>query len=153
MRYMGLDVGDKTIGVAISDELGFSANPIKIIQRIGSLRKEIGEIRQLTEEYGVELIVVGMPFMMDGTVGVQAEKVIEFIEELKRRQRVPVDTWDERLSTAEVERMLIASDQSRSKRKQVVDMLAAAVILQGYMDRHRAVTPTTDNDTDYDNEE
>lgn len=148
MRLMGLDVGDKTIGVAISDELGISANPVTIIQRIGSIRKEMGQIRSMVEEYGVGLIIVGMPYMMDGSVGIQAEKVIAFIDEMKRRLRTPVETWDERLSTAEVERMLIAADQSRSKRKQVIDKLAAAVILQSYMDRHRSAASASDEYTE-----
>jgi putative Holliday junction resolvase len=137
MRYMGLDVGDKTIGVAITDELGISSQPVTVIARIGSPKKEMAEVRRLVEEYGVERIVVGLPLMMDGSVGIQAEKVLAFIEGLKRRVRVPIVTWDERLSTAEVERMLIAGDQSRAKRKQVIDKLAASVILQCYMDSQR----------------
>lgn len=137
MRYMGLDVGDKTIGVAMSDELGISANPVTVIQRIGSPKKEMAEVRRMAEESGVEQIVVGLPLMMDGSVGIQAEKVLEFVEGLRRRTRIPIDTWDERLSTVQVERMLISDDQSRAKRKQVIDKLAAAVILQSYLDRRR----------------
>ena len=131
---IGLDVGDKTIGVAMSDELGITAIPITVISRTGSLKREIGEIRRLVEENGVECIVVGMPFMLNGAKGIQAEKVDAFIEELRRRLRVPIVTWDERLTTAEVERILIASDQSRQKRKKVIDKMAAAVILRSYMD-------------------
>lgn len=137
MRYMGLDVGDKTIGVAISDEIGLTANPVTVISRTGSLKREIGEIRRLVEENGVGRIVVGMPFMLDGSMGIQAEKVAAFVEELRRRIRVDVVTWDERLTTAEVERVLIASDQSREKRKKVIDKMAAAVILRSYMDREQ----------------
>lgn len=133
---MGLDVGDKTIGVAMSDELQTIATPLKIVHRTESIRKDIGEIRKLAEENGVDLIVVGLPLMMDGSIGIQAQKVLEFVEQLKRRTRAEIVTWDERLSTSEVERMLISSDQSRSKRKQVIDKLAAAVILQSYMERH-----------------
>ena len=138
---MGLDVGDKTIGVAMSDELQTIATPVKIIHRTESIRKDIGEIRKLAEENGVNLIVVGLPLMMDGSIGIQAQKVLDFVQELKRRTRTEIVTWDERLSTSEVERMLISSDQSRSKRKQVIDKLAAAVILQSYMERH----PTGEN--------
>lgn len=137
MRYMGLDVGDKTIGVAMSDEIGLTANPVTVISRTGSLKREIGEIRRLVEENGIGRIVVGMPFMLDGSVGIQAEKVQAFVEDLRRRITVPVVTWDERLSTAEVERILIASDQSREKRKKVIDKMAAAVILRSYMDREQ----------------
>lgn len=134
MRIIGLDVGDKTIGVAMSDELGITAMPVTVISRTGSLKREIGEIRRLVEENGVGRIVVGMPFMLDGTKGIQAEKVDAFVEELQRRLRVPIVTWDERLTTSEVERILIASDQSREKRKKVIDKMAAAVILRSYMD-------------------
>ena len=138
MRIMGLDVGDKTIGVAVSDELGIIANPVTVIQRTASPRKDIGEIRRIAEEYGVERIVVGMPLMLDGTVGIQAEKVQAFVEALRRRVAVPVVTQDERLTTAEVERVLIEMDQSRAKRKKIIDKLAAAVILQSYLDRQSA---------------
>ena len=137
MRYMGLDVGDKTIGVAMSDEIGLTANPVTVISRTGSLKREIGEIRRLVQENGIGRIVVGMPFMLDGSVGIQAEKVQAFVEDLRRRITVPVVTWDERLTTAEVERILIASDQSREKRKKVIDKMAAAVILRSYMDREQ----------------
>lgn len=137
MRVMGLDIGDKTIGVAVSDELEISANPISVIRRTQNLKKDIGEIRRIVEEYEVELIVAGMPLMLDGTVGIQAQKVEEFVDALRRRIRIPIVVSDERLSTAEVERMLIASDQSRAKRREVIDKLAAAVILQSYLDRHR----------------
>lgn len=134
MRVMGLDVGDKTVGVAMSDELGITAIPITVISRTGSLKREIGEIRRLVEENGVGCIVVGMPLMLDGTVGIQAQKVEAFVEELRRRLRVQIVTWDERLTTSEVERILIASDQSRMKRKKVIDKLAAAVMLRSYME-------------------
>jgi len=134
MRTIGLDVGDKTIGVAMSDEVGITANPVTVISRTGSLKREIGEIRRMVEENNVECIVVGMPFMLDGTKGIQAEKVDAFVEELRRRLKVPIVTWDERLTTSEVERILIASDQSREKRKKVIDKMAAAVILRSYMD-------------------
>ena len=134
MRVMGLDVGDKTVGVAMSDELGITAMPLTVISRTGSLKREIGEIRRLVEENGVECIVVGMPLMLDGTVGIQAQKVEAFVEELRRRLRVQIVTWDERLTTSEVERILIASDQSRMKRKKVIDKLAAAVMLRSYME-------------------
>jgi len=134
MRIIGLDVGDKTIGVAMSDELGITAMPVTVILRTGSLKREIGEIRRLVEENDVESIVVGMPFMLDGTKGIQAEKVEAFVEELRRRLRVEIITWDERLTTAEVERILIASDQSRMKRKKVIDKMAAAIMLRSYME-------------------
>ena len=137
MRIIGLDVGEKTIGIAMSDELGIAANPITIIKRTSSIRLDISAVRQIAEANDVNLAVVGLPLMMDGSEGIQAEKTLSFVAELKRRTRLEVVTWDERLSTAEVERIMIANDQSRAKRKKVIDKLAAAVILQGYMDRHR----------------
>ena len=137
MRIIGLDVGDKTIGVAMSDELGITAIPMTVISRTGSLKREIGEIRRMVEENGVECIVVGMPFMLDGSMGIQAGKVEAFVEELRRRLRVQIVTWDERLTTSEVERILIASDQSRMKRKKVIDKMAAAVMLRSYMESRK----------------
>lgn len=148
MRYMGLDVGDKTIGVAISDEAGIAANPVTVIARTGSLKREIGEVRRLAEESGVGRIVVGMPFMLDGSVGIQAEKVTAFVEELRKRIRIPIVTWDERLTTVEVERILIESDQSREKRKKVIDKMAAAVMLNSYMDRQKHVARAEDPDVE-----
>lgn len=138
MRLMGLDVGDKTIGVAVSDELGITANPVAVIQRTGSLKREMGEIRRIVQEYGIARIVVGMPLMLDGARGIQAQKVEGFVEMLRRRVEVPVVTWDERLTTAEIERILIAADQSRAKRKKVIDKLAAAVMLRSYMEKQSA---------------
>lgn len=138
MRILGLDVGDKTIGVAVSDELGITANPIGVIQRSTSIRKDIGEVCGVAKKFAVEKIVVGMPLMLDGSVGVQAEKVQEFVEELRKRTAIPVEVWDERLTTSQVERVLIEMDQSRAKRKKQLDKLAAAIILQSYMDSHRS---------------
>ncbi len=134
---MGLDVGDKTIGVAVSDELGMVATPLKVIQRSPSIKKDIAQIKKLAEDYGVGVIVVGLPLMLAGTAGTQVEKVREFVEVLKLHIKVPIELWDERLTTAEVERMLIEADQSRAKRRIVVDKLAAAVMLQSYLDRKK----------------
>lgn len=138
MRLMGLDVGDKTVGVAVSDELGISAQPVTVIRRTDSVKKDVWEILRIAEERGVGKIVVGLPLMMDGTVGVQAQKVEEFTEAIRRRTKIPIVMWDERLTTSEVERMLIAADESRAKRKQVIDKLAATVLLQSYMDYQSA---------------
>lgn len=135
---IGLDLGDKTIGVAVSDELGFGAHPVMVIRRTDSVRKDIGRVRELAEEYNAERIVVGLPIMLSGTKGVQAEKVLAFIEEMRKRIRIPIETWDERLTTSEVERMLIETGHRREKRKEIIDMHAAAVILQSYMDRQRS---------------
>lgn len=133
MRLMGLDVGDKTIGVAMSDELEISAGPLTVIRRTDSIKKDLNEVRRIAEEYMVGEVIVGLPYMLDGSIGVQAEKVLAFVEGLKNRIRMPIILWDERLSTSEAERILIAGDQSRAKRKLVIDKLAATLILQSYM--------------------
>jgi putative Holliday junction resolvase len=133
MRIMGLDVGDKTIGVALSDPLGWTAQGLEVIRR-DTLEKDINRLCQIINEYAVEKILVGMPKNMNATIGPQGEKVLAFIEKLKENIDLPIKTWDERLSTVAAERMLIQADVSRSKRKKVIDKMAAAVILQGYLD-------------------
>lgn len=133
MRIMGLDVGDKTIGVALSDPLGWTAQGLEVIRR-ENVEKDIGRLSEIAQEYGVEKILVGIPKNMNATIGPQGEKVLAFIGQLKARIDLPIKTWDERLSTVAAERMLIQADVSRSKRKKVIDKMAAAVILQGYLD-------------------
>lgn len=135
MRLMGLDVGDKTIGVAVSDQLGIAATPLVVIQRTPSMKKDAAEVRRLAEEQNVQRIIVGMPYMMDGSIGVQAEKVQAFVEFLRRRVNVPVEVWDERLTTSQAERRLIEMEVSWAARKKAIDKMAASVILQSYMDR------------------
>ena len=132
MRILALDVGDKRIGVAISDELEISAHALTTITR-NDLKKEIRAIQELISEYNVEEIVVGMPVMMNGSVGIQAEKVGRFVDELKKDFRIPIKLFDERLSTRLIEKTLIAADMSREKRKKVIDKLSAVIILQDYM--------------------
>ena len=136
MRVMGLDMGTKTIGVALSDELGLTAQPLTTIKRTG-IRKDMEKLLGLMEEHGVEMLVVGVPVNMDGTIGERAKSVLAFVERLREGTVAEVRTWDERLSTAAVERVLIEGDISREKRKKVIDRLAAAYILQGFLDRHR----------------
>ncbi len=142
MRIMGLDIGRKTIGVAISDELGLTAQGLKTIIR-KEIEEEFLEIRNLISRYQIEKIVVGLPKNMDGTLGKQAEMVFLWIEELRKRIPIPVVVWDERLSTVEATKTLLQADLSRAKRKKVIDQLAASIILQGYLDRKR-----TQNDED-----
>ncbi|MGQ9508806.1 MAG: Holliday junction resolvase RuvX [Thermodesulfobacteriota bacterium] len=136
MRIMGLDIGTKTIGVAISDELGLTAQGLKTIIR-KSKEKDFSEISTLISQFQIEKIVVGLPKNMNGTLGKQAELVLKFIEELKEKVSISVEIWDERLSTVEANRTLLQADLSRSKRKRVIDKLAASLILQGYLDRRR----------------
>ncbi|MDO8684609.1 MAG: Holliday junction resolvase RuvX [Armatimonadota bacterium] len=132
-RTMALDVGDKTIGVAISDPLGITAEPLTVIKRSASVKADLREIEDLIRQYDISRIVVGIPIMLAGEEGVQAGKVREFVERLKRRLRIPVATWDERLTTVEAERALLEADESRAKRRQVIDKVAAAIILRNYM--------------------
>ncbi|SHK08370.1 Holliday junction resolvase RuvX [Desulforamulus aeronauticus] len=133
MRIMGLDVGDKTIGVALSDPLGWTAQGLEVIRR-ENIEKDFTRLDEIIQEYQVERILVGLPKNMNATIGPQGEKVLAFVEQLKDKFALPVKTWDERLSTVAAERMLIQADVSRSKRKKVIDKMAAAVILQGYLD-------------------
>ena len=132
MRILALDVGDKRIGVAISDELEISAHALTTITRTDQ-KKEIREIQEIITEYNVEEMIVGMPVMMNGSMGIQAEKVGKFVDELKKEVRIPIKLFDERLSTSLIEKTLIDADMSREKRKKVIDKLSAVIILQDYM--------------------
>lgn len=134
MRIMGLDVGDKTIGVALSDPLGWTAQGLEVIRRGNHIKQDFARLQEIVKEYEVESILVGFPKNMNGTVGPQGEKVLNFVEQLKENINLPVKTWDERLSTVAAEKLLLQADVSRSKRKKVIDKMAAAVILQGYLD-------------------
>ena len=133
MRILGLDVGTKRIGIAVSDELGWTAQGVKILYRRNG-ESDLRELRDIVTQYGVEKIVVGLPKNMDGSLGPQAEMVLGFVEELRGILGVPVVTWDERLSTVEATKMFIRADISRKKRKRKVDMVAAVLILQTYLD-------------------
>ena len=132
MRILGLDVGEKRIGVAVSDSLGYIAQGISVIKR-----ENTEELKKIVSDYDIEKIVVGLPKNMDGSIGEQAKKALAFIEDLKREIDLPVLAWDERLTTKEAEGVLLKADLSRAKRKKVIDKLAAALILQGYLDSQR----------------
>ena len=134
---MGLDVGEKTIGVALSDELGMTAQPYQTLKRRGDAQ-DLRAIRSILDEWGVSAVIVGFPKNMDGSVGGQARRVAAFAEKIKAALDIAVVHWDERLSTVAAERVLIQADMSRSKRKQHVDKLAAVLILQGYLDSDAA---------------
>lgn len=133
---MGLDYGSKTVGVAISDSLGITAQGIETIERKeeNKLRQTLARIEALVKEYEVEKIVLGFPKNMNNTIGERAEKSLELKEKLERRIGVPVIMWDERLTTVEAERTLIESKVRRENRKKYVDKIAAVFILQGYLD-------------------
>ncbi len=134
MRILGLDLGSRTIGVAISDELGLTAQGLKTIRR-KSPEEDLKELAAIISRYKIQEVVVGLPRNMDGSLGKQAERVLEWVESFQTRTDVPVTTWDERLSTVEASRVLLEADLSRRKRKGTVDKLAAVLILQGYLDR------------------
>lgn len=136
MRVIGLDYGSKTVGVAISDALGITAQGIETIHRKeeNKLRQTLARIEVLIKEYEVDKIVLGFPKNMNNTIGDRAEKTLEFKEKLERRTGLPVLMWDERLTTASAERVLIESNVRRENRKQYIDKIAAVFILQGYLD-------------------
>jgi len=133
MRIMSLDVGSKTIGIALSDPARIISQPFSVIKRIGS-RHDIDQLCQIVNDEEVSLIVVGLPMNTDGSLGKSAVYVMEFTEKLKKHVSVPIVMWDERFSTTAAERALISADVSRQKRKGVIDSVAAAIILDGYLD-------------------
>ncbi|MDH8677096.1 Holliday junction resolvase RuvX [Fusibacter bizertensis] len=146
MRIMGLDVGDRTIGVAISDSLLMTAQGKETIFR-QSLKQDIDRLIELINEYEVVKVVSGMPYNMNGSIGPQGEKTKQFIDKFEKKliysdridRKIEIEYWDERLTTLSATRMLIDADMRREKRKEVVDKLAATLILQGYLDKNRTV--------------
>ena len=136
MRILGLDIGTKTIGVAISDPLGWTAQGITTIRR-KNYTNDMEAIKKICNEYSVETIVAGMPKNMNGTIGPSGEMVIEFCERLKEVVNIDIEFWDERLTTVAAHRAMLEADLSRSKRNKIVDKVAATYILQGYLDKLR----------------
>ena len=137
MRRMGLDFGSKTVGVAVSDSLLITAQGVEIIRRKeeNKLRQTLARIEELIVEYEVGEIVLGLPKNMNATEGVRAELTAEFKEKLERRTGLPVHMWDERLTTVAADRTMMEAGIRRENRKEYVDMIAATLILQGYLDR------------------
>ena len=136
MRILGLDYGSKTVGVAVSDPLGLTAQGVETIWRKqeNKLRQTLARIEELISEYQVERIVLGYPKNMNNTIGERAEKSLEFQQMLERRTGLPVIMWDERLTIVEANRTLMEASVRRENRKQYMDKLAAVFILQGYLD-------------------
>jgi putative Holliday junction resolvase len=132
-RILGFDFGERRIGVALSDPLGITAQPLATLER-ASWRRDLGRIRDLVGTHGVVRIVVGMPLGMDGgrTGGVRLAE--EFIDRLREATGLPVDAWDERLTTVQAERILLEGDVSRARRRKAIDRLAAVILLQAYLD-------------------
>lgn len=133
MRYLGIDVGDKRIGIAISDPSGVIATPYQVYNCVGP-KKDLKYIAGLAREKDIGKIIVGLPRNMNGTLGIRAEKCQEFAAKLTRHTPAEVLMHDERLTTVGAEKMLISADVSRAKRKKVIDKLAAQLILQNYLD-------------------
>jgi len=138
MRIMGLDVGDKKIGVALSDSMGWTAQGYSVIER-KDLKGTLCKIKKIIEKNDVAQVIIGLPKNMNGSIGPQGEKILKFAEELGNiiNNNIEIKLWDERLTTIEAEKTLIEADLSRKKRKQVVDKLAAVLILQNYLDSRR----------------
>ncbi len=133
-KIMGLDVGDKTIGIAMSDPLGFTAQALATIRR-KSKKEDYALLKEMIDEHKVEKVVVGLPKNMNGSIGPQAEKTIKFAEKLKNKFDIDLIYQDERLTSKSAERMLIAGDVRREKRKDLIDKVAATFILQAYLDK------------------
>lgn len=134
MRILGLDIGTRTVGVAISDPLGWTAQGITTIKR-KNYTEDMNEIKKICDQYGVETIVAGMPKNMNGTIGPSGEMVMEFCERLKEVVNIKIEFWDERLTTVAAHKAMLEADLSRAKRQKIVDKMAATYILQGYLDR------------------
>ena len=136
MRIIGLDYGEKTVGVAVSDALGWTAQPVETITRKeeNKLRRTLARIPELAEAYEAEAIVLGLPKMMNNSMGDRAEKTLEFQKQVEKRTGLPVILWDERLTTRSADLVLQESGVRRENRKACIDQIAAIFILQGYLD-------------------
>jgi putative Holliday junction resolvase len=138
-RILALDLGARRIGVAVSDPLGFTAQGLETIQR-GNHRGDMETLQRLTKQYEVGMVLVGQPLNMSGTSGVQAQKAEFFAEQLQKRLGIDVKLWDERLTTAEAQRVLKLSGVSLEKRKAAIDRMSAVILLQSYLDRVPEIT-------------
>jgi putative Holliday junction resolvase len=130
---MGLDVGTKTVGVAVSDELGLTGQAVTTVRRT-NLRADLDALANLAQERGVDQLVVGLPMNMDGSEGPSAQMARALGDKLAKRTSLPLAYWDERLTTREAQRTLLEADVSRARRRKVIDQVAAALILQGWLD-------------------
>ncbi|MBR4262080.1 MAG: Holliday junction resolvase RuvX [Bacilli bacterium] len=137
MRYLGLDLGSKTLGMALSDKTGLIATSLKIVRHNEEYDKLVDEVLKVVDEYQVEGIVLGLPKNMNNSIGFKGELSIEFKEKLEEVLSIPVILEDERLTTKEAENILISNDTSRKKRKKVIDSMAASIILQSYLDKRK----------------
>ena len=136
-RILGLDVGRRRIGLAISDGLGLTAQPLSLLKR-KSISQDLSKLKKIIAARGIKKIVVGLPLNMDGSTGKMAIEVLHFVKLLKDNLSPPVITWDERLTSLQAKTLLLEADLSRRKRKEVIDKLSAQLILQGYLDNKRS---------------
>ncbi|HEX8438265.1 Holliday junction resolvase RuvX [Archangium sp.] len=151
MRTLGLDFGTKTIGVAVSDGLGLTAQTVTTIRRT-SLKADLAALGELVREYEAERFVVGLPLNMDGSEGPRAEATRKFADILTQALGLPVELVDERLSTVAAQRTLLEADLSRARRREVIDQMAAQFILQGWLDARRPASSEEFHADDYDPE-
>jgi putative Holliday junction resolvase len=141
MRILALDVGTKTIGIAISDELGIAAHGVGTIRRTESTR-DLEALAKIMDEHKPAEILVGIPYNSDGTVSKRGEQILKFVEEIKKMFSIQVEFWDESFSTVSAEKILLEADLSRRKRKKIIDKMAAVFILEGYLESKRQLSQT-----------
>jgi putative holliday junction resolvase len=134
LRILGIDLGEKRIGISISDELGITAQGLPNINSVNEI-EDLKNIRKFIDQYKVEKIILGLPKNMNGTLGIQANKALSFAQVLREYFQLPVELEDERLTTARAEKYLIEADRSRRKRRKVIDKMSAMIILQSFLDR------------------
>jgi putative Holliday junction resolvase len=146
-RLFGIDLGTKTIGIAMSDVERSIATPLETIKRV-KFTPDVGKVRALAERFGVGGIVMGLPLNMDGTEGPRSQATRAFVRNMKPILPLPVLFWDERLTTVAATRMLVDADTSRAKRAEVIDKVAASYILQGALDRYHRLLPEDDEDVE-----
>jgi putative Holliday junction resolvase len=136
MKILGIDFGKRRIGLALSDDYGWSAQGLTTITRINT-ETDLSRIKEIIALYRVEEVLVGLPRNLNGTMGPQTQEVMSFVNQLRKNLNLPVVTWDERLSSVAAEKILLEADVSRKKRKKVIDKLAAAIFLQSYLESKR----------------
>jgi len=145
VRVLGIDLGTARIGVALSDSAGTLATPYEVVVRSGDRQRDHRRIGELAEEAGAEALVVGLPLSLDGSVGPAARRALVEADELAAATGLPVETWDERLTTVSADRELLALEMSAPARRRVVDKVAASIMLQAWLD-HRRLTPAAEDD-------
>jgi putative Holliday junction resolvase len=144
-RLIGLDIGDKNIGIAVSDGLGITAQALTTLKR-KNINVDTASLKVMIEKYDVGEIIIGLPKNMDGSIGHQAKKVIHFTEQLKKSLNIPIIFWDERLTTVMATKVMIEGDLSRKKRKKRIDKIAAQLVLQNYLDRKKFFSKSEENE-------